>query len=313
MLGPSGIDRGTRRGSITQTLNTGTAADLLHFETIHHVTKNCDALTRVATANENWIVKDWDGETYCIRFASNFSKKHLFTFSKKHDRTVQKSSQLAALPARAGKSDAENWHDAEMELLTNKIAKNLNKRAVADMCQCGHAFNRHLAPNVAPPPPKVPAPCRDCGCTPFRTPYGIARQYVGKPTHDPLAGAKTTTNTCIILNWVPKAEFESVVVQSIQAVEKPPGWTRGQPLAVHVNNSQCLKWDFTGGRHGAIIVARKDVAGVFSYANYQGCWVQAKKTASTVGRQTWEIYHMDTGSAPNPHSPPNHLAAHNVF
>jgi hypothetical protein len=273
---------------------------------------NCERLTRVSTADENWVVKDWDGESYRVRFASNFSKKHLFTFSKDNQKTSQKASQLAAT---SGKSDAENWHDAEMELLKNKIAKNLNKRAIADICNCTHKYNQHTHPNPAPPPPNVPGACTavGCPCTSFKTPYGIAREYVGKPTHDPLAGAKTTKNTCIILNWVPRAEFESVVVQSLQGVEKPPGWTKGQPLAVPVGGKRCLKWDFTGARNGAIIVAQRLPTGLFTYNNFQGCWVQAEKRATALGTQTWEIYHMDTGSAPNPHSPPNHIARHNVF
>lgn len=295
------------------TLNTGTAADLLHFETIRHVTKNCERLTRVPTSNESWIVKDWDGETYHIHFDSNFSKKHLFTFSKDHPKTQLKAQQLAAT---SGKSDVENWHDAEIELLKNKIAKNIDKRAVADSCSCHHTFGNHLIPNTSPPPQKVPGSCTICGyaiCAAFQTPYGIARQYVGKPTHDPLAGAKTTKNTCIILNWIPKVEFESVVVQSLQAVEKPSGWANGQPLAVTVGQSRCLKWDFTVGRKGAIIVAEKTAAGAFNYTDFQACWVQARKTASAMRNQTWEIYHMDTGSPPGVHSPSNHANNHRPF
>ncbi len=285
------------------TQQTGTAADLLHYDKIQHTTKQCERLTRVATASENWILKDWDNEAYCIRFDSNFSKKHLFTFSKDQQRTVEKAKDLAKT---SGKGDLENWHDAEMELLKGKIAKNLDKRAVAGICNCTHTFIQHLQNNPAPPPNKLPGGCTICPCAAFKTPYGIARQYVGKPTHDPLSGATTTRNTCIILNWVPKAEFEEVVVKSIQAVEKPPGWVKGQPLSVPVllpnkSNkilaSRCLKWDFGLGRRGAVLVSIKNVAAAtVTHNDFQGCWVQAVKTASAWGQQTWEIYHMDTGN-----------------
>jgi hypothetical protein len=265
---------------------TGTAADLLHFDIINHVTKNCEALTRVSTANETWMVKDWDGEVYAIKFDSNFSKKHLYTFSKKTDNTAQKAAQLSAT---SGKTDAENWHDAEEELLKGKIAKALDKRAVANVCACGHLFNQH------PPPNRTTCNGAGCGCTGYATPYGIARKYVGKPTYDPYAGMPTPKNTCIILNWVPKTEFEDVVVKSIQALEKPAGWVVGQPLAVAVGDAACLKWDFGPARKGVVLVATKVGANVTYAPPFQGCWVSAKKTASEFGKQTWQIYHMETG------------------
>lgn len=292
-------------------LSTGTAADLLAYDTFHHVSRNVDRLTRVSTASQDWIVKDWDGETYVIKFDKNFSKKHLFTFSKDTERTKLEAENQAARPGQAGK-DLENWHNAEIELLKGKIAKNLDKRAVSTICNCGHPFNTHLQANPAPPPPNLPGFCNTCGagtCAAFRTPYDLARTYVGKPTPDPLSGASTTRNTCIILNWVPKLEFEQIVVQSIQAFEKPHGWAKGQPLGVTpappgalpavVNAAtKTLTWDFGLGRDGAVILSNKNAAVVpptFTYLKYQGCKVKAKKIATEYGRQTWEVFHMETG------------------
>lgn len=274
------------------TQQTGTAADLLGYERFFHGTRQAERLTRVATANQEWIVKDWDGENYRVKFDKNFSKKHLFTFSK----DVERTKQLAAQKAQSsGKGALENWHDAEIELLKNKIVKNLDKRAVADTCRCGHRFNKHLANNPAPPPPKIPSPCTEvgCGCPRFQTPYALARQFVGKPSHDPVSGATTSRNTCIILNWVPRAEFEEVVVKSIQAYEKPPGWSAGNPLAIAVGGSVHLRWDFGLARKGVILQAQRVGLNV-NYTEYQGCSVQAKKIATTVGVQTWEVYHMDS-------------------
>lgn len=284
----------------------GTAASLLSYSEFHHVSKNAERLTRVPTANTEWIVKDWDGEVYIIKFNANFSKKHLFTFSKDLEKTKQKASDLHS--ANPGKSDSENWHDAEMELLKNKIVKNIDKRAVANTCQCGHVFTAHLNPNPHPPPANLPGTCNTCAggggaCAKFATPYGIAREYVGKPTHDPLAGAITTRNTCVILNWVPKADFEDIVGKSIQAVEKPHGWVKGNALAVPVAGAtppsvaaatKVLRWDFGPSRVGAVIVATHAPPALPTFANYQGCFVKAKKIGSEWGKQTWEIFHMET-------------------
>lgn len=284
-------------------LNTGTGADLLTYETVQHVTKNVERLTRVATANQEWVVKDWDGETYFIKFDKNFSKKHLFTFSKDTEKTQAEAHNQAAKPGQQGK-DEENWHKAEMALLYNKIAKNINNRAVADMCACGHKLSpKHMHPNPAGAG-KVPGACKDAACMAanppcagFATPYGVAREYVGKPTYDPLSGAKTSKNSCIILNWVPKAEFEQVVVKSIQAFEKPPGWKKGDALSVAVGAEQSLKWDFGPARNGAIVLADHTNAANPAHTNYRGCYVKARKVGSDVGKQTWEIFHMEGGPA----------------
>jgi len=284
----------------TKSLNTSTAADLLTYESFHHVSRNMERLTRVATADQEWVVRDWDGEQYCIKFEKNFSKKHLFTFSKDIEKTKVQAATEAAKPGQAGK-DAENWHNAEIELLKSKIAKNVDKRAISVMCSCTHAFNRHSLPGPA---------CNLCACAAFATPYKLARKFVGKPTEDPLSGASTTRNSCIILNWVPKAEFEDVVVQSIQAQEKPHGWAKGQPLAVTAAPpgspapvvaaaTKTLRWDFGLARRGAIILAVRTAAGpppVYNYTNFQGCWVKAKKIGTSVGKQTWEVFHMESAA-----------------
>lgn len=287
-------------------LNTGTAADLLQYEKIHHVTKQAERLTRVSTADQEWIVKDWDGELYVIKFDSNFSKKHLFTFSKDVEKTKTEASNEAQKPGQAGK-DAENWEKAELALLQNKIIKNLDKRAVADRCHCGHTFTQHLVPDPPPAHKKKLVACPICAgapCTGFKTPYGIARKYVGKPTEDPLAGATTNKNTCIILNWVPKSEFEQVVVQSIQAHEKGPlggvAWTKGDPLRVNVNDQKVLRWDFGLARKGVIVVAdrTKPANDPDRFKNFQGCYVKAKKIGTAIGKQTWQIFHMETNAHP---------------
>lgn len=279
----------------TASLSTGTAADLLTFQKFDHLERG-ERLTRVATANQDWIVRDWDGETYVIKFDSNFSKKHLFTFTKKEDRVKAKAHEESEKPGQKDQ-EAENWRRAEQALLLGKIMKNLDKRAVANICNCGHPFS---APGANPKHPGGGA-CTGggCGCTKFETPYALARKYVHKPTEDPLAGARTTKNTCIILNWIPRAEFEEVVVKSIQAFEKPTGWTKGNALAVPAGagalSQRKLRWDFGLGRMGAIIKAEKiAIAPFYTFTNYRGCYIGAEKIGTDVGRQTWKIYHMET-------------------
>jgi hypothetical protein len=277
-------------------LNTGTAADLLSFEYFDHLEKG-RRLTRTATVDQEFLIKDWDGELYVIKFDKNFSKKHLFTFSKDQERTIAQAKLEAQKPGQAGQ-DAQNWERAEYQLLKNKIEKGVNKRAVVSMCRCGHAYNRHPGGGH----------CNQCACAAFHTQYADDRQWVHKPTINPIQGASTTTNTCIVLNWVPRNEFEDVVVKSIQAEEKPPGWTKGQPLAVlptpvippngHNASQRELRWDFLAHRSGAVLKAQRvpvvpapvpanpaDPANfTFNYTNYHGCWVKAQKTASVWGK-----------------------------
>ena len=269
-------------------LDTGTAADLLTLEDSWDPHDH-DRLTRVATSNQEWIVKDWDGEMYYVRFDKNFSKKHLFTFSKKKDKVQQE----AYLLHKGGEQEHTAWEKAEHEMLHRKIDKVLANRSVSGICQCGHAFNRH--------PPNGTGACNvhGCGCPSFQTPYAQNRATANKPTHNPLAGMSTNRNTCIILNYVPKSEFESIVVHSLQAVEKPTGWARGQPLANAIGDEVVLKWDFGLARKGVILQATHGTAHN-AWTKLQGCHIKAKKIASAVGRQTWEIFHMETTGAHAP-------------
>jgi hypothetical protein len=303
-------------------LNTGTAADLLGFEDYIDATGQTH-LTRVATTDQEWIVSDWDGEQYCIRFDKNFSKKHLFTFSKKTEETKKEAALISGRPGKHGQ-DAQNWSDAEHAQLYKKVNSALDHRAVSGTCRCGHAYNRHVGPCPGCNHPKgvhtigLEKACAQagCGCTAyiagkcnqcpaaapcprFQTPYGAGRDAKHKPTSDPLSGAQTTRNTCIVLNYVPKSEFESVVVKSVQALEKPHGWTRGSPLANAVGADVLLKWDFGDSRRGAILQAQQGTDPA-TWPKMKGCYVKAKKTHSTVGKQTWQIYHMETHA---PHTP----------
>ncbi len=270
-------------------LDTGTGADLLSFEKYLDATLGGERLTRVATADEQWVVSDWDGETYFVRFDKNFSKKHLATFSKDRKRT-EEAAYYAWLNSGKSADAGKNWEKAEHQLLTEKMTGTADARAVAGMCKCGHRYNRHPGGGA----------CTQHGCTcpKFVTPFADARITAGKPTDNPLAGVQTQRTTFIVLNWVPRDAFESVVVQSIQAHEKPTGWKRGDALAKAVGDEVVLKWDFGPQRVGAVIQAHVGTP-PSGWGRKQGCYVKAKKTATDWGKQTWMIFHME--SAP-PHA-----------
>ncbi len=110
---------------------------------------------------------------------------------------------------------------------------------------------------------------------------------------------QTSRNTCIVLNYIPKIEFESVVVGSICAHEKPSGWTRGQPLAKNLNDEVFLRWDFGPSRLGVVVQA-VDGQPSSSWTKLQGVYVKAKKVATAIGWQTWEVSHLESHA---PHQP----------
>jgi hypothetical protein len=272
---------------MSEHLDTWTGADLLSYEKYIESTTGTERLARVAAANEEWVVSDWDGEVYSIRFDKNFSKKHLATFSKDRERT-ETEAYFEWLNSGKTLDAGANWQSAEHKFMHEKMATTAQNRSVADRCQCGHLFNRHPAGNACNQP--------GCGCTKFVTPFAASRIATGKPTEDPLAGMKTNRTTFIVLNWVPKGEFESVVVQSIQTHEKPTGWKRGDPLARSVNDEVVLKWDFGASRLGAVVQAQAGTDPA-TWGKKQGCYIKARKTATDWGRQTWQVFHMESSGA----------------
>ncbi len=297
--------------------NTGTGADLLSYREYVDATGE-HRLTRVATCDEKWVVSDWDGETYYVTFANNFSKKHLATFSKSRE-----SNEVAAYYAwlestRGGTELAphEAWERGEHHMAESKMQQTLTNRRPNVRCRCGHRYNQHA--HRGPGQPKGACSVGGCGCARYTSPYAEARINAGKALEDnafahdagptpnsanrnPLAGATTNRNTFILLNYVPRDTFKEVVVRSLQAVEKPPGWSKGDPLAKARHDEAELKWDFGPAHLGAVV--QMQVAGnppVFTMTKMRGCWVKARKTATDWGKQTWEIFHMETGGAHAP-------------
>ena len=273
----------------TKHQNTGTATDYLGYGD-YHDTAGYDYIDRLPSASQEWVFGDWDGEKYLIKFGNNFSKKHLFTFEKK---TADIAVAAYYIGQKGGGPASENWGRAEHEMLEKSIAHKLTARTTnGRKCVCTHRFNQHN------PGTKL-CTIGGCACTGFITAYGLHRKTAGRPDVDPLTGMATSRNTCIVLNYIPKIEFESVVVGSICAHEKPPGWSRGQPLAKHVGDEVVLRWDFGSARPGVIVQA-VDGADPASWGRLQGVYVKAKKTATAVGWQTWEVFHLETSGAHAP-------------
>lgn len=270
--------------------STGTAADFVTYNR-YHDSAGYDYLSRVATASEEWIFGDWDGEKYSIRFDKNFSKKHLFTFSKK--------TEWAA--------DDGKKHES----LYNKLEQVLNVRSNIRVCaDCGHRLEKHQTGSKQWTNCKQPIAAATmtgapllCGCRagqPGQSFKDIAGSDVnayfrwksGKPDHDVLGGAYTDKNSAIVLNYVPKAEFEAVVVASIRAHEKPSGWKRGDPLSVPVGQQRLLEWDFGPARNGVIVTATVGTD-PSTWPRHQKCAVKAEKTWTFQGWQTWKIFHLE--------------------
>jgi hypothetical protein len=97
-----------------------------------------------------------------------------------------------------------------------------------------------------------------------------------------------SSNTCIVLNEIPKSDFEKVVVDSILVHEKPNGWQEGDPLAVNIGAEVVLRWDFGQSFNNAVVQADKNTQ-PSSWTHHQGCKVKARKKNSS----TWEVMHME--------------------
>jgi hypothetical protein len=269
----------------SQHQTTGTAADLITYNEFHHRTANEDRLTRIATASEKWVITSTSGIIYTIKFDQNFSKKHLFTFSKSHEKTAAKAAEIAQ---GGGSNDAENWNKAEHKLVQEKMEKVLKNRQLINTCKgCNHTKKKHQTNGGAWAPK-----CKEVGCicTTFRTSYGVARIYVGKQD----AGADANplfshsiadTNTCIIMNYIPKSDFELVLIAAISLAESA-GW--------NVSDDKPVKLDFGPSRLGAVRDIKIHNDGSFTGFDIkkQGATVTATKQAETVSTKTFVIKHM---------------------
>lgn len=279
-------------------IHANTAAELLHYTEYDKpgpggTSEKC--WSRWASADENFNVGDAGGNRYLIRFDSNFSKKHLATFSKKEYATETEKWLQPQQPGQQGK-DEENWNRAQKQLLDNKILKTLGIRSgTADEAKCrrcGHPKKN----NPDGTGHSNAGNCRVPGCVTciggYLSSYVESRRDENKPLINPYAGASASQSSCIVLNWIPKNEFELVVGNSIVAAD--PGNTLPNSVVGHGGALIPLTWTFAG-RPGAVRHAEN---GVIDLEN--GTW-------STVGARkanggppgitaTWTIVHWEPGA-----------------
>jgi len=260
------------------------------------------AWTRFSCANQDFEVAEAGGKRYLIKFGSNFTKKHLATFSKKEARTQTAAYYHSLAPDQKGKDD-ENWRYAQKQLLDAKILKILEIRN--PLCTCGHKQKSKIAsPNntghtntgrckhtVTPPAGGAAAPCPCATFTAAPSNFVASRTALGKPEANPLAGAPANQSSCIVLNWIPKNEFTLVVGNSIESAET--AYAAAHPGTAIPNSGPHdltnLKWEFPS-RPGAVRHAQD---GVIDLDNGTWCKVGATKQAGGPPGITavWTIVH----------------------
>ncbi len=131
-----------------------------------------------------------------------------------------------------------------------------------------------------------------CLCVAYLSSYVEERRDEHKPDVDPYVGKSGQESTIIVLNWIPKNEFEQVVAASIDHVDHgnalgdsvPDPYTVQTPF-IH------LRWDFVG-RPGAV---RSATNGAVSLNDGTWCEVGAFKRLSNQSlgiAATWTIAHM---------------------
>jgi len=269
------------------------AASLLHYQAYTKPGAKEVSWTRHATANEEFNITSAGGRKYLIKFESNFSKKHLATFSKKDSKLKAAIADLT-LKMPKGTSEGEILAAAQKQLLDAKILKILKVREGpedTDLCaRCGHPRKN----NPIGSGHSKTGTCQVSGCTKcvggFLTKYVSERTSEGKPEVNPLAGSPASESSCIVLNWIPKNEFEKAVADSILAVDAKNDLadtptTKGSALVT-------LKWNFGKSREGAVRHAK---SGAIDMDKGTWCEVGARKTKSSPKGidATWTVVHWE--------------------
>jgi|SRR5579863_1692897 len=275
-------------------VHEGTAASLLQYK---EYTKNKPdgttekSWTRYASADQEFNIVAVGGRKLLIKFDKNFSKKHLATFSKKEGKLAAEVAALGKLDANKGKSAEELQKIAQENLLKAKMLKTLGIRsgssAEVNCSACGHP--RKNDPDGSGHSNSGNCRVSGCTCTGYVSGYVTSRTTEGKPDTDPLAGAKASTSSCIVLNWIPKNEFETVVGNSILKVD-PKNELANTPTTGSPAPLDHLKWDFGSSRAGAVRVATN---GAVTVNNGTWCEVGAQKVKGgpTGIDATWTIVH----------------------
>lgn len=297
---------------------------------------NSTGLTRKTTASQEWVFGSGGGNEFMIKFDKNFVKKHLFTYSKKTAEVGAIAAQLWDAAGKPANRDEEFWLAAELSKFNTKMTKALQARAEQSLCSCGHllalhpcsvcghAMSRHRtgggAPCACKEPPNGSCTCVapalaifrcthvGCGCAAFADTVGTyaAKRVASQKGDNPLAGAGTTVNTCLVLDRVAMSDFKAVVIAAIQAAETPafswptiPALMAPMPPVPGGFNDPSVKhirWDFGASHLGCVVKA--DLSQDPSlWARKQGIVVNTVKTGVSPlggGRHQYQycVFHL---------------------
>lgn len=153
------------------------------------------------------------------------------------------------------RTDEENWNRAQKQLLENKILRILGARN--PLCVCGHFQKASDPAQVATTGHSNSGNCKHAGCVcggfaAAPSAYVAARTAAAKPDVNPLLGMPTNQSSCIVLNWIPRNEFEAAVAASILAVDPANALPDSAPFPyTHATPFIHLRWSFPG-RPGAV-------------------------------------------------------------
>lgn len=251
-----------------------------------------DGLTRKSTANQEWVFGATGGNEFMIKFDKNFVKKHLFTYSKKTSDVAAIATQLWDAAGKPDGRDVEFWLAAELTKFNHKMTKVLKARGEASVCTCGHLVAAHACPTClharsrhltgsgnacACKEPQISGP-GTCGCGVNQFPCGTlgclcnnfvstqgtyeASRIASQKGDNPLSGAGTTVNSCLVLDRVSMASFKSVIIAAIQTSETNAfTWaTAPTPMPPVPNNfngpsTKHVRWDFGPANLGCVVNA----------------------------------------------------------
>ena len=242
--------------------------------------------TRVATASMEFVVKATDGKVVTIKFDKNFTKKHLFTYTKK-DITSGKSIMNMSIDEV---KELPTLHKQANDAKLLKQAKHRTGEEQRLQCKhCDHEEKRHKTGSGNPAAQckdKAPDGVTPCPCTttnPFEAQDAVAlyeknRSARNKPTANPLAGATTAKTTYIIMNEIPRTKFENTVADAILA---QPTWDPG---------GEHIDWDFN--KPGCVITVDTTQPSS-SGAKAKGATVSVKDITTDALRPTYQVYHFN--------------------
>ena len=294
-------------------------------------------LTRKTTATQEWVFGATGGHEFMIKFDKNFVKKHLFLYSKKTAEVAAIAAQLWEAAGKPPNRDEEFWLAAELAALDAKLTKVLKARGEKSVCTCGHletvhlcsgvvgavcshARSRHLTgtgnPCACKEPPLgscactgvgVAFTCRSAGCTcggftDTTGRYSASRVTSGKGDN-PLAGAGTTVNTCLVLDRISMDHFKQVVVSAIGTAETPGfTWVADGTYVpgggvYHGPGKKSVVWDFGPSHLGCVINADLSQPPA-AWGRKQGVKVAMVKTGGTpTGRggnqYQYYVFHLE--------------------